>query len=85
MGLLVHRFRHQINRVKSRFLNILDVHGTRRINEVAAVTGRYENDRAEIEMLWKWDGKQYQRGVGSLPNPDRFTAIGAPLSQWWHL
>jgi pilus assembly protein CpaF len=63
----------------------LDVHGTRRINEVAAVTGRYENDRAEIEMLWKWDGKQYQRGVGSLPNPDRFTAIGAPLSQWWHL
>ena len=63
----------------------LEVHGTRRINEVAAVTGRYENDRAEIEMLWKWDGKQYQRGVGSLPNPDRFTAIGAPLSQWWHL
>jgi pilus assembly protein CpaF len=62
----------------------LDAHGTRRIHEVAAVTGRYENDRAEIEMLWKWDGNQYQRGVGSLPNPDRFTAIGAPLSQWWH-
>jgi len=62
----------------------LDAHGTRRINEVAAVTGRYENDRAEIEMLWKWDGNQYQRGAGSLPNPDRFTAIGAPLSQWWH-
>jgi pilus assembly protein CpaF len=63
----------------------LDMHGTRRISEVASVTGRYENDRAEIEMLWKWDGNQYQRGVGSLPNPDRFTAIGAPLSQWWHL
>ena len=62
----------------------LDAHGTRRISEVAAVTGRYENDRAEIEMLWKWDGNQYQRGVGSMPNPDRFTAIGAPLSQWWH-
>jgi len=62
----------------------LDAHGTRRISEVAAVTGRYENDRAEIEMLWKWDGNQYQRGVGSLPNPDRFTVIGAPLSQWWH-
>jgi len=62
----------------------LDAKGARRINEVAAVTGRYENDRAEIEMLWKWDGNQYQRGVGSLPNPDRFTAIGAPLSQWWH-
>jgi pilus assembly protein CpaF len=62
----------------------LDAHGTRRISEVAAVTGRYENDRAEIEMLWKWDGNQYQRGVGSLPNSDRFIAIGAPLSQWWH-
>ena len=63
----------------------LDAHGTRRINEVATVTGRYENDRAEIEMLWKWDGNQYQQGVGSLPNPDRFTAIGVPLSQWWHI
>ena len=62
----------------------LDVNGVRRLNEVASVTGRYENDRAEIESLWKWDGNQYQRGVGSLPNPERFTAIGAPLSQWWH-
>jgi pilus assembly protein CpaF len=62
----------------------LDVQGTRRINEVSAVTGRYENDRAEIEMLWKWDGSQYQRGVGSLPSPEKFAAIGAPLSQWWH-
>lgn len=62
----------------------LDAHGTRRINEVSAVTGRYENDRAEIEMLWKWDGVEYQRGVGSLPNPEKFAAIGAPLSQWWH-
>ena len=62
----------------------LDAHGNRRISEVSSVTGRYENDHAEIEMLWKWDGNQYQRGVGSLPNPERFTAIGAPLSQWWH-
>lgn len=62
----------------------LDAHGMRRINEVAAVTGRYENDRAEIETLWKWDGTQYQRGVGSLPNPERFAAIGAPLTKWWH-
>ena len=34
----------------------LDAKGVRRVNEVAAVTGRYENDRAEIESLWKWDG-----------------------------
>ena len=62
----------------------LDTTGTRRINEVAAITGRYENDRAEIEMLWKWDGHQYTRGVGSLPHPEKFEAIGAPLTSWWH-
>ena len=62
----------------------LDASGTRRINEVAAVTGRYENDRAEIEMLWKWDGQQYIRGVGSLPHPEKFETIGSPLSSWWH-
>lgn len=62
----------------------LDHTGARRIKEVAAVTGRYENDRAEIETLWKWDGVQYQRGVGSLPNPEKFAAIGIPLNLWWH-
>jgi pilus assembly protein CpaF len=62
----------------------LDSTGVRRIKEVAAVTGRYENDRAEIEMLWKWDGTQYIRGVGSLPHPEKFASIGAPLSSWWH-
>ena len=62
----------------------LDSQGVRRINEVAAVTGRYENDRAEVETLWKWDGNQYIRGLGALPNPERFAAIGAPLNQWWH-
>ena len=62
----------------------LDVTGARRIKEVAAVTGRYENDRAEIEMLWKWDGDKYIRGVGALPHPEKFAAIGLPLTSWWH-
>jgi pilus assembly protein CpaF len=62
----------------------LDSAGVRRIKEVSAVTGRYENDRAEIEMLWKWDGAQYIRGVGSLPHPERFANIDAPLPTWWH-
>ncbi len=39
--------------------------GTRRIVEVARVTGRYENDRAEIESIWQWDGNRYIRGLGS--------------------
>jgi pilus assembly protein CpaF len=62
----------------------LDSHGKRRISEVAAVTGRFENDRAEIEMLWKWDGNKYERGVGSLPSPEKFAAIGVQLDKWWH-
>jgi pilus assembly protein CpaF len=57
--------------------------GTRRIQEIAAVTGRFENDRAEIETLWKWDGSQYIRGVGSIGNEEKFSAAGIPLSDWW--
>jgi pilus assembly protein CpaF len=39
--------------------------GARRIVEVARVTGRYENDRAEIENIWRWNGNSYERGIGS--------------------
>jgi pilus assembly protein CpaF len=62
----------------------LDSSGARRIMEIAAVTGRYENDRAEIETLWKWDGAQYIQGLGTLPHPEKFAAIGQPVSSWWH-
>lgn len=41
--------------------------GTRRITEVARVTGRYENDRAEIESIWQWNENRYQRGLGLRP------------------
>ena len=58
--------------------------GSRQVREVAAVTGRFENDRAEIEMLWRWDGLQYQRGIGSIGNEEKFAASGIPLEDWWH-
>jgi pilus assembly protein CpaF len=61
----------------------LDQNGMRRIKEVSALTGRYENDRAEIESLWLWNGSDYDRGVGTLPHADKFIAIGAPLASWW--
>ncbi len=61
----------------------LDHLGMRRIKEISALTGRYENDRAEIETLWIWNGNDYDRGIGTLPHSDKFTAIGAPLSDWW--
>jgi pilus assembly protein CpaF len=57
--------------------------GTRRVQEIAAVTGRYENDRAEIETLWRWDGDQFIRGIGSIGNDEKFAAAGIPLSGWW--
>jgi pilus assembly protein CpaF len=41
--------------------------GCRRVSEVAKVTGRYENDRAEIESIWRWNGNSYQRGLAKLP------------------
>jgi pilus assembly protein CpaF len=41
--------------------------GTRRVIEVARVTGRYENDRAEVESIWSWTGVDYERGLGTLP------------------
>lgn len=61
----------------------LDQNGVRRVNEISALTGRYENDRAEIETLWIWNGNDYDRGIGALPHADKFAAIGAPLNDWW--
>ena len=61
----------------------LDQSGMRRIKEISALTGRYENDRAEIETLWSWNGKDYDRGIGTLPHADKFAAIGEPLASWW--
>jgi pilus assembly protein CpaF len=40
--------------------------GTRRIVEIAQVTGRYENDRAEIENIWRWNGANYEKGLGVI-------------------
>jgi len=58
--------------------------GSRQVREVAAITGRFENDRAEIEILWRWDGQCYQRGIGSIGNEEKFAAAGIPLESWWH-
>jgi pilus assembly protein CpaF len=61
----------------------LSADGTRRIKEVASVTGRFENDRAEIESLWKWNGVEYERGIGAIGNEEKFSAAGIPLESWW--
>jgi pilus assembly protein CpaF len=62
----------------------MNANGSRQVREVAAVTGRFENDRAEIESLWRWDGQCYQRGIWSIGNLEKFAAAGIPLESWWH-
>ncbi len=61
------------------------VDGTRRVQEIASVTGRFDSDRAEIETLWKWDGSQFNKGIGSIGNAEKFAAAGLPLAGWWGL
>lgn len=61
----------------------LDRNGRRRISEVSTVTGRVENDRIEVETLWLWNEKKYDRGLGSLPHPEKFANVGIPIGTWW--
>lgn len=40
--------------------------GVRRVTEVAKVTGRIENDKTEIENVWRWNGTNFEKGLGVL-------------------
>jgi pilus assembly protein CpaF len=44
----------------------LAVDGSRKLIEIVRVTGRYENDRAEVETLWRWTGQSYERGLARI-------------------
>jgi len=61
----------------------LSTDGTRRVKEVASVTGRFENDRAEIETLWRWNGHEYERGLGTIGHEEKFQSAGIPIASWW--
>jgi pilus assembly protein CpaF len=61
----------------------LGIDGSRRVKEVASVTGRFENDRAEIETLWRWNGSGYDDGIGVIGSNEKFAAAGIPLENWW--
>lgn len=54
----------------------LDSNGVRRIVEVSSLTGRLENDRIEVETIWVWNNNKYERGLGSLPHPEKFADLG---------
>jgi pilus assembly protein CpaF len=38
--------------------------GKRRLSEIARVTGRVENERVEVESAFKWNGNEYEKGLG---------------------
>ncbi len=40
--------------------------GKRRVTEIAALSGRIEENHIEIESLYKWDGKKYEKGISSI-------------------
>lgn len=42
----------------------LNLDGSRRIVEVALVTGRTENLHIELENIWNWNGQRYEPGIG---------------------
>ena len=38
--------------------------GKRRLTEISRITGRVENERLEIESIYKWNGREYEKGLG---------------------
>jgi len=38
--------------------------GVRRVQEISQLTGRIESDRVEIATLYKWNGDDYEKGLG---------------------
>ena len=38
--------------------------GKRRIAEISRITGRVENERVEVENSFKWNGREYEKGLG---------------------
>lgn len=39
--------------------------GVRRLTEISRVTGRVENERVELENVYKWNGGEYVKGLGN--------------------
>lgn len=59
----------------------LDRNGTRRVSEIAVVTGRIEGLTPEVDSLFTWNTEtsSYVRGLGSLPHPERFARLDSEL------
>ena len=42
----------------------LEKDGRRRVSEIVRVTGRTEGERVEVESIFKWNGREYEKGFG---------------------
>lgn len=58
----------------------LDSTGDRKVVEIASLTGRIENSHIEMETIWCWNGGEFERGLGVLPKPRRFSPINLELA-----
>ncbi|MDP3889918.1 MAG: CpaF family protein, partial [Nocardioides sp.] len=57
----------------------IDQGGVRRVNEIAAVPGRVENDIIEVETIFSRTGGELRRGNGLPPRTERYDRIGVDV------
>jgi len=57
----------------------IDQHGVRRVNEIAAVPGRVENDVIEVEPLFVRTGQELSRTHGMAPRPELYERVGVDV------
>ncbi len=57
----------------------IDQHGVRRVNEIAAVPGRVENDIIEVEPLFVRTGQELRRTHGMAPRPELYERVGVDV------
>ncbi|MGC4109432.1 MAG: hypothetical protein QM747_03185 [Nocardioides sp.] len=54
----------------------IDQHGVRRVNEIAGVPGRVENDVIEVEPIFERRSGDLRRAAGTAPRVASFERIG---------
>lgn len=57
----------------------IDSQGVRRVNEIAAVPGRVENDVIEVEPLFVRTGHELRRTHGMVPRPELYERVGVDV------
>ncbi len=62
----------------------IDSSGSRRVEEIASVPGRVENDTIEVEPLFALRGGRLQRLSGMPPRHERYERLGIDVDRLLH-